>query len=73
MFLNGLPARTWRKSCQEAAGFRAAGNITLQGVTYNIYLALTSHFTTSQAEVWVSQMHSPDGLTMDPGKETTIT
>jgi hypothetical protein len=37
------------------------------------YLASTLPFTTSQAKAWVSQMHSPDGLTTDLGKETTIT
>jgi hypothetical protein len=37
------------------------------------YLASTLHFTTSQAEAWVTQMHSPDGLTMDLGQATTTT
>jgi hypothetical protein len=33
------------------------------------YLALTLHFTTSQAKAWVSQMQSPDVLTMDLDRE----
>jgi hypothetical protein len=36
-------------------------------------LTLTLRFTTSQAEAWVSPTHSPDGLTTDLGKDTTIT
>jgi hypothetical protein len=35
-----------------------------------IYLASTLHFTT---RAWVSQTHSPDGLTTDPGKKTITT
>jgi hypothetical protein len=39
----------------------------------NFYRCFIPGFTTSQVEAWVSQTHSPDGLTTDPGKETMTT
>jgi hypothetical protein len=54
--------------------FRVAQKLNRRQARWSLYLsALTLHFTTSQAEAWASQTHFPDGLTMDPGKETMTT